>query len=180
MVKKTIDFVMDGLESFVFVGSLFIILYIFIAFPTEVKGISMEPNFHTGDRVIISKINYKIGKINRGDVVVLKSPNNSEIDYFKRVIGIPGDKIMIKDGKVYLNDQLLKEDYINVETNTWENGYVKEGVVVTIPNDEVFVMGDNRPRSLDSREFGPVPINSIDGKAIYRYYPPDKANLIKN
>lgn len=131
----------------------------------------MEPTLHTGDRLIISKVSYKLESIKRGDIVVLNSPKNPDVEYIKRVIGLPGDIILVKDNNIYLNNSLLEETYISAKTNVWEYGFTKEDMPYTVPENYVFVMGDNRPRSSDSREFGPIPISSIVGKAVFRYYP---------
>lgn len=171
---------MDILETISFVGSIFIVVYLFILQPNQVKGQSMEPNFYNGDYILTSKITYKFRKIERGDVIILKSPKNPDIEFIKRVIGLPGDRILIKDGYVYVNGQRWEEPYINPPTMTIQGGYVKEGEEFIVPQNYVFVMGDNRPRSSDSREFGPVPIQDIIGVVFYRYFPPDKIGPIKN
>ncbi len=180
IVKAIIEFVMDVLETIVFIGSLFIVTYLFIMQPNQVKGASMEPTFKSGEYIFTSKITYKFRKPERGDVIVFKSPKNPDIEYIKRVIGLPGDKILFKNGEVYVNDRLLKEDYISAKTNLWEGGFAKEGVPIVIPENELFVMGDNRPRSSDSREFGPVTFSTVIGQVFYRYFPSDKVGLITN
>ncbi len=180
IVKSVIEFVMDILETVVFVGSLFIVMYLFILQPNQVKGASMEPTFISGDYILTSKVTYKLRSLERGDVVVFKSPKNPDIDYIKRVIGLPGDKINFKNGEVYVNDAQLSENYISAKTNLWEAGYSKENAPVVVPEGEIFVMGDNRPRSSDSREFGPVSEESIVGQVFYRYFPANKVGLIEN
>lgn len=180
ILKPIIEFCMETLETITFIGSLFIVIYLYIGQPSFVQGASMEPNFHTGERVITSKISYKLETIKRGDVVVIQSPRNPDIQYVKRIIGLSGDKVMVKEGQVYLNDELLQEKYLQVQTPTWEFGEMKEGVGLTVPQDYILVMGDNRPRSSDSREFGPVPISTIIGKVVYRYYPPEQIGSIEN
>lgn len=180
IVKGIIDFVMDILETIAFVGSLFIVIYLFIFQPNQVKGASMEPTFQSGDYIITSKITYKFKKIERGDIVVFNSPKNPDIEYIKRIIGLPGDKIEVRNNEVYVNDQILSENYIATKTNLWDSGYLKEGEPIFVPENFVFVMGDNRPRSSDSREFGPIPISSIVGTVIFRYFPPQKIGVINN
>lgn len=180
LIKGIIEFVMDILETVVFIGSLFIVSYLFIVAPNQVKGSSMEPTFTSGDYIITSKITYKFRSPERGDVIVFKAPKNPDIDYIKRIIGLPRDKIVIQSGKIFVNDTLLSESYISATTNLWDGGFVKDGVPVTVPDDEIFVMGDNRPRSSDSREFGPVPLDSIIGYVFFRYFPSNKAGAIKN
>lgn len=180
IIKKIIDFVMDILETIAFVGSLFIVLYLFIMQPHQVKGASMENTFHSGDYILTSKIAYRFNQPRRGDVIVFKSPKNPNIDYIKRIIGLPGDRVMIKNNEVYLNDQILKEDYIAAKTTLFDGGFMQEGVEITVPDNYLFVMGDNRPRSSDSREFGPVPMTDVIGKVFFRYFPPQATGWIDN
>jgi len=180
IVKVIIDFVMDILETVVFTGSLFIALYLFILQPNQVKGASMEPTFYTGEYILTSKITYKFKNIQHGDVIVFKSPKNPDIEYIKRIIGLPGDKLSITNGVVKVNDNIITENYIFSTTNLWEGGYTKNGQEITVPQEEIYVMGDNRARSSDSREFGPVPISSIIGYVFYRYYPANKNGMIEN
>lgn len=180
ILKKILDFVMDILETVAFVGSLFIVLYLFIMQPHQVKGASMENTFHSGDYILTNKIAYRFGQPQRGDVIVFKSPKNPNIDYIKRIIGLPGDRIMIQNNEVYLNGQILQENYIAAKTTLFQGGFMQEGVEVVVPENHLFVMGDNRPRSSDSREFGFIPITDVIGKVFFRYYPPQAAGWIKN
>lgn len=171
---------MDILETIVFIGSLFIVTYLFILQPNQIRGASMEPTFYSGEYILTSKITYKFRPIQRGDVVVFQSPKNPDIDYIKRIIGLPGDSLMIKEGKLYVNDVVIDELYISAKSTLWDNGYLKEGIPIQIPKDEIFVMGDNRPRSSDSREFGPVHIDTIIGQVFFRYFPTSKLGIINN
>ena len=180
LVKGIIDFVMDILETIVFIGSLFIVVYLFIMAPNQVKGASMEPSFYSGEYILTSKITYKFRKPHRGDVVVFKSPKNPDIDYIKRIIGLPGDKIEVINGDIIVNGKPLPENYISAKTNLWEGGYLREGLPSTVPSGMLFVMGDNRPRSSDSREFGPIPFEAIIGEVFFRYFPTDKMGLLEN
>lgn len=179
-VKGIIQFVMDILETVVFVGSLFIVIYLFIMQPNQVKGASMEPTFLSGDYILTSKISYKLRAPKRGDVIVFKSPKNPDIDYIKRVIGTAGDRITVRNSEVYVNDELTVEPYISNKTNIWEGGYLREGESATVPSGYLFVMGDNRPRSSDSREFGPIPFNDVIGVVFYRYFPATKMGWVEN
>lgn len=180
ILKGTLEFVMDILETVVFIGSLFIVVYLFIMQPNQVKGASMDPTFNTGDYIFTSKVTYKFRGYNRGDVVVFRSPKNPDIEYIKRIIGLPGDKVMVKDSEVYVNGTKLTENYIAAKTNLWENGFSKNGEEITVPDGDLFVMGDNRPRSSDSREFGPVPEETVIGQVFYRYFPSTKMGSIDN
>ncbi len=179
-IKKTLDFVMDILETVTFVGSIFIVIYLFIMQPNQVKGASMEPGLHSGDYIFTSKITYKFRPIERGDIIVFKAPSNPDIEYIKRVIGLPGDKILIQNQNVFVNDVRLNEQYISAVTTTWEGGIIKDGEPLVVPQGDLFVMGDNRPRSSDSREFGPIPISSIIGQVFYRYFPPTRMGTFEN
>ncbi len=180
IIKGIIDFVMDILETVAFIGSIFIVVYLFIITPNQVKGASMEPSFKSGDYILTSRVTYKLRRPDRGDVVVFKAPKNPDIEYIKRIIGLPGDKILIENGQVYVNGQALPEQYTAAATNLWEGGFIKEGTTIIVPDGYVFVMGDNRPRSSDSREFGPVPVESIIGQVFYRYFPVDEVGQILN
>lgn len=140
----------------------------------------MDPTFGSGDYIFTSKITYKMRAYHRGDVVVFKSPGNPDIEYIKRIIGVPGDVVMVKDNEVYVNGRQLNEPYISAKTNLWEGGFSKNGEGTKIAEGMLFVMGDNRPRSSDSREFGPVTEESVIGQVFYRYFPPSKVGVIPN
>ncbi|PIZ67229.1 signal peptidase I [Candidatus Roizmanbacteria bacterium CG_4_10_14_0_2_um_filter_36_35] len=180
ITKTIIGFVMDILETVVFVGSMFIVVYLFILTPNQVKGASMEPTFDSGDYILTSRVTYKFRRLERGDVVVFKSPKNPDIEYIKRIIGLPGDVVTIKNSQVFVNNNLVSENYIFAATNLWDGGCIKDGVPYTIPLDEIFVMGDNRPRSSDSREFCSVPVQSLIGQVFYRYFPANKIGTVIN
>ncbi|MFA5136662.1 MAG: signal peptidase I [Patescibacteria group bacterium] len=180
VLKGILDFVMDILETVVFIGSLFIVVYLFVMQPNQVKGASMDPSFNSGDYIFTSKVTYKFRDYQRGDVIVFRSPKNPDIEYIKRIIGLPGDRVMIKDSEVYVNGIMLEEHYIAEKTNLWEGGFSKEGEETIVPDNEFFVMGDNRPRSSDSREFGTVPESGIIGQVFYRYFPSNKIGPIEN
>lgn len=180
IIKAIIEFVMDILETVVFIGSLFIVVYLFLMQPNQIKGASMEPTFYTSEYILTSKITYKFRSLQRGDVIVFRSPKNPDIEYIKRIIGLPGDKVVIIDGVVKVNNNVINEKYISATTNLWEGGYTKNGQEITVPQGELYVMGDNRPRSSDSREFGTVTIDSIIGYVFYRYFPANKNGWINN
>lgn len=180
LTKQIIVFIMDTMETVVFVGSVFIVFYLFIMQPNQVKGASMEPTFSSGDYILTSKITYKFRSFERGDVVVFRSPKNPDIEYIKRIIALPGDVVTIQNKEVYVNSIQVKETYIADKTNVWDEGYIKEGVPILVPQGFVFVMGDNRTHSSDSREFGPILVKSIIGHVFYRYYPVNKTGVVKN
>ncbi|MBC7813235.1 MAG: signal peptidase I [Burkholderiales bacterium] len=139
-----------------------------------VQGPSMQPNFHTGEFLIVSRLNYLLDQPQRGDIVVFHYPGNPEEDYIKRVIGLPGDTVEIRDTLVYVNDVQLDEPYIN---EPCEPGRCRDDVW-TLGPDEYFVMGDNRNHSSDSRAFGTVNRQFIVGEALVRYWPPSEWGLV--
>jgi signal peptidase I len=135
----------------------------------------MQPNFFEGEFILVNKLAYRLGTPERGDVLVFHNPNNLEEDYIKRVIGLPGDTVDIHDGAVFINGKPLVEEYpINAIPTA-----VTYGPVVIEPN-HLFVMGDNRPQSQDSRVFGPLPEELIVGKAWVRVWPFNKFGVIQH
>lgn len=147
--------------------------------PTLVSGDSMLPTLHENDYLIINKIGYKIGEPKNGDVIVFKSDleknDGTTKDLVKRIIGVVGDKVVIKDGKVYLNDKLLDETYLSEGMDTTGD------VDIVVPEGKLFVLGDNREVSLDSRyeQVGLVDVNDVEGKVLVRLYPFNDISLIK-
>jgi signal peptidase I len=132
----------------------------------RVEGESMLPNFHTGEMVLVNKFIYKVRAPHPGEVVVLDDPLNPQRQLIKRVIALPGETVTIKEDRVYINGRPLAEDYINKELLKGETLGP-----VTVPAANVFVMGDNRGNSSDSRRIGPIPITKLEGKALLRYWP---------
>lgn len=141
----------------------------------------MTPTFTNQEHILTNLITLRFNKPKQGDVVVFKAPNDPEKDYIKRVIGIPGDTVMVKNGDVYVNEKLLDQSaYQSSLAKTYGGSFLKEGVSVTVPADSYFLMGDNRSGSSDSREWGFVPIKSIIGQSFFVYWPLNKMEMIKN
>ncbi len=159
---------MDILEIIVLAVGIFLIVYLLILRPHKIKGQSMHPNFPDGEYLLTEKVTYYTKDPQRGDVVVFKPPI-SEDEFIKRVIGLPGETVLVKDGKVYLNGELLREDYIKVQTGG--GSFLNEGDEYIVPENNYFVMGDNRPHSSDSRAWGPITKKVITGKAWLVYFP---------
>lgn len=178
LFKSGVNFVFDFLETIVVALSVFVVIYLFIVQPHEVKGSSMEPTFQNNEYIITDKISYRFGKPNRGDVVIFKAPVNPDVDYIKRIIGLPGETVMVQSGRIYIDGKMLNEPYLEDLTPVFPGGFIKEGVAVSVPEDLYFVMGDNRPHSSDSREFGPIEKKLIIGKAVFRYWPVNNLGLI--
>jgi signal peptidase I len=137
---------------------------LFLAQATQVQGQSMEPNLHTAQRLVVEKITYHFHGPRRGDIVVIDLPEAGPELLIKRVIALPGETISSQGGQVYVNGELLEEPYV---TNPGGRDIAEK----TIPPLHVFVMGDNRQFSNDSRNFGPVPIDSVIGRAWFSYWP---------
>lgn len=149
----------------------------------------MHPNFHDKQYILTNIIGYEdffvykvvFGKPKLGDVIVFRAPPNKQVDYVKRVIGMPGDMIEIKNGNVYLNEKILNEiEYLNPNIKTYGGSFLKENVPATVPENSYFVMGDNRPESSDSRDWGFVPIDHIVGISMLSYWPLNKMMITDN
>lgn len=173
---KTLGIVSAGsvvsfFETFIVTFLLAIFIWLFVATPHEVDGFSMEPNFHDKSFVVATKLSYKFAEPQRGDVVIVKITESK--DYIKRVIGLPGERIMIYDCKVYINDKILDEsEYLSKDKCTEGGNYLatstdSKKVEITVPEGKYFLMGDNRTGSTDSRAFGPLSIDAIKGKAFF-------------
>jgi len=154
------------------VVSFFIILFIYQ--PVKVEGGSMEPGLEDQERIFINKLVYRMEPIERGDIVVFRYPRDPRKSFIKRVIGIPGDRIRVSEGRVYRNGHLLPEPY--VPTDYLDSGSYSESIV---PPDSYFVLGDHRCMSNDSRDFGSVPRSYIYGKAVFGYWPFEKAGVLR-
>jgi len=166
-------FIREIIDTLVLIGAIYALVNLTTA-RFIVQGPSMMPNFETGQFLIVSRINYMLEDPDRGDIVVFHFPGDPTQDYIKRVIGLPGDTIEFSDGQLLLNGELVDEPYINEacrsscrNDRSWEVG-----------PDQIFVMGDNRNRSSDSRSFGPVDKKFIVGKALIRYWPPSDWGIV--
>ena len=144
----------------------------------RVVGSSMYPSLHDGDLLIASKIDYRLHPIERGDIVILKDPLDPNRDFIKRVVGLPGDRIQIRDHHVLVNSRTLREPYLQapwVETGDWPGP--SPGDARTVPSGSYFVLGDNRDHSSDSRLFSSIRQDTIDGKAVVRFWPAERAEV---
>lgn len=160
---------------------VFILIGVFAVQPVVVEGTSMVPELHDGERLLVNKLVYyniesvSWGHINRGDIVVFWYPKEPDKSYVKRVIGLPGETVEVRDGRVYINGIELKEDYLDYEHNqslpTWP--------AKRVDDHYYFVMGDNRDNSSDSRYWGLVPEKYVYGKAFFRYWKPQDMGFLK-
>lgn len=167
-------------RDIILIVSILLLLGVFVAQPVVVEGTSMLPQLHDGERLLVDKlVYYKIksfswGHIERGDVIVFWYPRDPDKSYVKRVIGLPGETVEVRNGVVYINGQELAENYLDIDRNQTLPSFPLKKV------DEHFyyVMGDNRDNSSDSRYWGLVPEKYIYGKAFFRYWQPSNIGFI--
>lgn len=178
-LKSISDFVLDTLQTIILAISIFMVAYLFLVQPHQVKGHSMDPNFQDGELLLTEKISYRTGIPKRGDVVIFEAPQNRRDDYIKRIIGLPGETISIRGGKVYVNNNILPENYLPSNFSTQPGSFLTEGNQYKIPQDEYIAFGDNRDHSSDSRAWGPVKRKAIVGRAWIVYWPVDRVRTIK-
>lgn len=165
----------EFIEAAVFALAIFVVVYLFLFQPNQVKGHSMDPTFHDGEYILTDKVSFRLGLPKRGDVVVFISPKNADIDFIKRIVALPGERVRIRGGKVYINDNSLDESvYLGPGVYTGSESFLLENREFLVPEGKYFVMGDNRPGSSDSRDFGPVKPSEFVGKVFFRYWPIDR------
>jgi signal peptidase I len=166
--------VREVLETMVPAVIIALFINLLLAQATRVYGQSMEPNLHTNQRLVVEKVSYNrwwpIRGPQRGDVVVFRVNPNADL-LIKRVIGLPGDRVEIHDGQVLINGQVLDESYLTQPT-------FGDYGPIDVPPLHLFVLGDNRSFSNDSRAFGPLPLDSVIGRAWFSYWPPDQWGLV--
>jgi signal peptidase I len=172
-------FIMSFLETVVVALVISIVLYIFVMTPHEVVGNSMHPTYKNGEYLMANKVTYQIKEPQRGDVIIFKYSDTQ--DFIKRIVGLPGDTVMLKDGQLYINGILLNEsDYLSTTVYTNGGDFLKEGESKVIPEGHYFVCGDNRPHSSDSRTFGPIEETAIKGKAWIVYFPFSEFRIVQH
>jgi signal peptidase I len=159
----------DILETLILSVVLFFLINA-VSARIKIDGSSMEPTLQNNEFVLVSKLNYKFGKPERGDVIVFDFPQNITEEYIKRVIGLPGEVVTIENGKIYVNGQILNEPYIETAPR-YEGEW-------TVMEDSLFVLGDNRNNSSDSHNWGFVPLENVVGEALLIYWPPSDWGLV--
>lgn len=167
------------IRSFDIVLIIGIVFRIFILQPYIVEGSSMEPNFHDKEIMLVDKINYRFRDVSRGDIVIFHAPKNPGDDYIKRVVGLPGETVVIENGKVFINGGIISESYLTQgqqTTNLKSTGFFTQ----TLGENEYFVLGDNRDNSSDSREWGILPEINIVGRAWYILIPWNSHGFVKH
>jgi len=149
-----------------------VLINLFLAQATRVYGSSMEPNLHTDQRLVVEKVSYRLHGPRRGDVVVLRMPDHGPELLIKRIIGLPGETVEIRNGTVYINHQPLDEPYLVRRTGSTYGPTL-------VPEDHVFVINDNHRASNDSRVFGAIPLDRVVGRAWVSYWPLELLGIIK-
>lgn len=165
------NFFLDVLETVVISVLLFLAINA-VSARIRVDGSSMVPTFQDGEFVIVEKVSYRFSEPKHGDIVVFHFPRDPEQEYIKRVIGLPGDQISIRQGQVYLNGELLSEPYV-ASAPRYELEY-------HVPDGELFVLGDNRNNSSDSHDWGTVPLDFVVGRAVFVYWPLTEAGIVQS
>lgn len=179
MLKSIGTFLLDILEVIVFAFAIFLFLYLLVMQPHKIKGASMQPNFPDGEFLLTDKISYRFGKPARGDVVIFKAPVAEDEEFIKRIIALPGETIVLREGYFYINGKFLKEEYLAPNLYTNIGNFLNENEEYTVPAGKYFVVGDNRPHSSDSRYWGPVDFKALNGKAWLVYWPLSSFGTVK-
>jgi signal peptidase I len=178
-LKTLGSIILDFIETIVTALVIFVIFYLFLFQPHQVKGNSMLTGFIDGEFILTNKINYRFSNPKRGDVIVFKAPQNQKYDYIKRIIALPGEEIGLKNGKILINNNLLNESsYLEENAYTQGNHFLPEKGEVIVPPKHYFVIGDNRAHSSDSRDWGFISKEDIVGRAWLRYWPPSRFGFI--
>ena len=167
------------LRDLIFALMVAALVVVFVVQPVKVEGTSMLPRLHDGERIFVNKLIYYdeyrwAPKVERGDIVVFWFPDGPDKSYIKRVIGLPGDTVEIREGQVRINGNVLDESYLDPKSNLSPRNFGPQYVKLNY----YFVMGDNRDNSSDSRSWGLVPKKYVYGKALLRYWPPSAASVI--
>lgn len=181
IVRSIFSFLLDTVQTFLLLASFFLVMYIFFFRPFEVSGQSMYPTFYDKEYVLTDLITIKFSELKRADVVVFVSPVEKDKDYIKRIIGVPGDSVFIKDGDVYVNNEKLNENvYLKPEVKTNNGSFLRDEQTVVVPKNQYFVLGDNRPHSADSRQWGFIKKQDIIGKSFFVYWPITRLRGVAN
>ena len=182
--KKAKNESWEWIKALLIAFGLAALIRVFLFTPIVVDGISMMPTLEDGDRMIVNKIGYTIGEPDRFDIVVFHAPEQK--DYIKRIIGLPGDTVEYLDDVLYINGEPMEEPYLNefkegVADGPFTEDFTLEGKLNSevVPEDHVFVLGDNRRKSKDSRHIGVVPVDEIIGSTKIVFWPVKDFGFVK-
>ncbi|QQS38550.1 signal peptidase I [Candidatus Woesebacteria bacterium] len=179
-MDKLSSFFLDTLEVVVFAVAIFLFVYLIVLQPHKIKGASMLPNFQDGEYILSDKLSYRFGEPKRGDVIIFEAPGANGDEFIKRIIGLPGEKVAIKENKLYINGNELKESYLPSTFDTLPGAFLQENEEKVIPENSYFVLGDNRRHSSDSRSWGFIEKDVITGRAWIIYWPTDELGKIED
>ena len=178
VVRRIFKLIYELVEAFVVAASLFVVVYLFLMQPHQVKGSSMDPTLVDQEYLLTDKVTFRRRKPQAGDIIVFKAPQNETFDFIKRVIAVPGDTVVVQNSKVYVNGKELSEDYLPEGVVTQAGKFLTEGQSLAVPEGSLIALGDNREHSSDSRDWGLVPYDNIVGRAFFRYWPADKVGSV--
>lgn len=185
-VSSLIQFLLELAKTVIIVGVLAFVIRYYLVQPFIVEGSSMYPRFQTNDYLLVDKLSYRLQEPKRGDIVVFRYPNNESVNYVKRIIGMPGEKVRIQNGRVSIINKdhpqgmLLDESYTNGKDSTFINFNSPDAIEFPVPQSSYFVLGDNRRASSDSREWGFLPERDLIGRVVLQVYPLDRFSVVKH
>lgn len=183
-ISKFTTFVRDIIETIFLALAIFIIVNTLVAQLHQVTGNSMLPDFHHGEYLLTDKLTYKFREPKRGEVIIFKSPEPLHRDYIKRIIALPGEELLIKNGKIIIFNRthpegfVLPEPYLSKGTLTEAKKSIPKGVRIQVPPESYIVLGDNREVSSDSRTWGTITKDEIIGRSLIRLWPPSAFSFI--
>jgi signal peptidase I len=174
--------VRDIVQTFALTVIFFVVVQTFVGQPYQVEMHSMQGTLEPGQYVFVDKLTPRFDSYHRGDIVVFSAPESAGrqegVPFIKRVIGVPGDAVEIHDGRVFVNGDELDEPYLFEGALGAEPTETAQRSQWIVPDGQLFLMGDHRTQSIDSRAFGPVPIASVVGRAWLRYWPLDSVAIL--
>lgn len=178
-LKKLYVKFLDTSQTILFFVAILLIIYMFVAQPHEVSGSSMFPTFKDKELLLSNLLDIRFHNIKHGDVVVFHAPSEEDKLYIKRVIGLPGDTIRLDRGSVYRNgEKLIETEYLKPDVATYGGSFLPDGKEVTVEKETLFMMGDNRSYSSDSRAWGLLPYSKLIGRSTLRFWPLQTFTLI--
>lgn len=164
--------IVETLDACIFAAVLSLVIITFVIQAFYIPSGSMEPTLMINDRILVAKFLYRFEPVARGDVIVFRYPLNPQRDFVKRVVGQPEDRVQLKEGVVYVNENRISETGYTIKPDFGNYG------PVSVPSGQYFVLGDNRNNSEDSRFFGYVPRANIIGRAVFIYWPPQRIGFV--
>lgn len=170
--------IIEFFEAFLISALTILLVFWLVGQPLEVTGNSMVPTFQDHEQILAEKLSYRFNSPMRGDVVILRLPENKNVYAIKRIVGMPGEEVELVDGLVFINGKQLLEPYLENNTQTWGNNFLKDGIATVIPENSYLLLGDNRSVSLDSRAWGFISKEDILGKPVLVYAPISNFRLL--